>query len=860
MIQSKRISTVYFFLSGFEAILAILWLGLIPSESGNAVLFGYSTERLLLISGMGLLAIFSIAMFFLTNKIPSISLNFEKYFRRRWIFFVCVGLFLISWISIFLPTISWGRFAGYKNNLLPVICWLFLVSFQSLVLEILLYKKSLVSWREIFLTTPGLLRSWGGISTVVAFGFLIIASFRIGLVPDIVYWNDINVPILGLQVIGVTIGGIFLITILFNLGFFSPGIGKQKQRIWALHDVILCILIWGLAVVVWTQVKMPHSYFAPGPFPPNGEMYPFSDAAGYDSAAQFAAIGEGLGTKTYVDKPMYVAFLTIIHLLVGSRMQAVTGLQVAIIALLPVVIFLLGKKIHSHLSGVLAAGFVIFREVNNIQGTLWILSTNSRLLMSESLVTLLLALFVLFLAAWIHSRDKIGYLLASGGFLGLAALVRLNPFLLLPATLIVIILVCWKQWKRTVINSLLFILMFFTSIFPWSLESWMDHGNILFFQSTYSGVVLDQRTFYSLNQEAPASAENGVPANLETPQQPENRTWKRITGISRYVSAHFFHNMISAVAILPTSLQLDSLENTIKAPNSFWSADWKGDLSPLQIILLLMNLALLSLGVASSWTRWKWAGLVPAGFLVAYSLATSVVRTSGGRYILPADWVVLFYFALGIAQLYFWSSHWLGTRIKVTSIYADEQASKGFYSFRTLAGMVLVFIILGGLPVILDRVIPPRYTKIQKTTLIKDLSEQGLLPSLGISQDNLETFLEMPDAVVYNGRGLYPRFYPMNQGEPDRFSAMRGQPFPRLVMTIIGPKARASGVLPMQKSPEFLPNGADVLAIGCKGKLNDDWLALVVFLPEIRIYLRNPATEWTCPVRLPVCDDNRNCR
>jgi hypothetical protein len=79
-------------------------------------------------------------------------------------------------------------------------------------------------------------------------------------------------------------------------------------------------------------------------------------------------------------------------------------------------------------------------------------------------------------------------------------------------------------------------------------------------------------------------------------------------------------------------------------------------------------------------------------------------------------------------------------------------------------------------------------------------------------------------------------------------------------MNIVGPHLMVGGVLPILKSPELLPNGADVLAIGCKGKLNDDWLALLVNTPEKQVYLRSPATQWNCPARLPVCDDNRNCQ
>jgi hypothetical protein len=865
MIHSKHLSW-FFILAGIEAVLSILWLGLIPSETGNAIFRGYSPERLLLMVGMGILGILSFASLFIKFQNQTAASLIGSISRHRWIALAFTGLLFLSGIAILLPANSWGIWAGYKVRLLPIICWILLVSLEALVLFFIdIRKDTSLTLNEIIDSSPGTKKSWGIIFTIVALGIIAVGVFRIGLVPDIVYWNDINVPLLGLQIIGVTLVSILLMIILTNLGFFPNSTLPTNQFKRISPDLIICLLIWGLAFLVWTQISMPQSYFSPGPYPPNGEMYPFSDAAGYDSMAQFAAIGEGLGSRKYIDKPFYVAFLTIIHLLVGSRMDLVTGLQVAVIAFLPVVTYLLGMKLHSRLAGLISAGFVIFREANNIQGTLWVLSTNFRVLMSESLVTLLLALFVLFLALWINSKNKNEYLMVSGGFLGLAGLVRLNPFMLFPVVLLAIILISWKRWKQAMIRVLLLSVFFISAILPWTIQSWLLHGNVLFFDSTLNGVVLGQRTFYSLNQTAPVNKEESVQPTPKTqavpqPTQPVNRTWNRITGISRYVSAHFFHNMISAVAIFPTSFQLDSLENTIKAPNSFWSEDWTGDLSPGEAIMVFLNLVFISLGAAAGWSQRKWAGLVPAGFLVFYSLATAAARTSGGRYILPADWVVMFYFALGIAQIYIWISNWLGFEKQSGIDNIGTQEPAGFHSGKKLAGILIVFLILGGLPVVLNRVVPQRYPVSSKYSLVIDLQEKGLLTQLGISQEKLLAFINLPDAVVYNGRGLYPRFYPMNKGEADWASETRAQPFPRLVMTVIGSTVYNDGVIPMSKSPDLLPNGADVLAIGCKGKFNDDWFALVVFSPVNRVYLRNPSAEWTCPAKLPVCDDNRNCQ
>jgi 4-amino-4-deoxy-L-arabinose transferase-like glycosyltransferase len=861
--NNKKSITFIFLLTAVEALGAIIWLGCMPSESGNAAILGYSIQRLIMMGTLAILGLLCLFAAWSTSKTTSLVLRLEQYFNNPWIGLGAGLVVLISWMLCFSPAYQWGRFAGYKDRLFPIILWLLFVDVQTCFLFIKMRKQSHPGslWTILNKETE-LLKSFGFALGTLTIGLLIVAIFRVGLIPDIVYWNDANVPILSFQIIGVITVSVLFLGLLSQAGFFS--VRKQSKLQLITPDILICLFIWSLAVVVWTQIEMPHSYFSPGPYLPNNEMYPFSDAAGYDKAAQSAVIGEGLGTQNYVDKPFYVAFLTTIHLLVGDSMDSVVGLQVAIIALIPVLIYLIGLKIHSRLAGLIAAGFFICREINNIQGTLWVLSTNSRVLMSESLVTLLLVFFVLMFIGWVKNIQNPLFIMATGGALGLAALVRLNPLLLMPITFVVIWLLCWKRWKTGLVNSLLFITIFLATLMPWMIQSYDRHGRFLYFYSAMHGVVLEQRTYYSLNP-TPVARQTQTPVSPDVaPQQPNeveqvNRTWNKITGISRYGSAHFFHNLVTGIAMFPTTLTLDSLEQTIKAPHSYWSADWTGDLQTGELVMVFLAIILLALGIAASWSRNQWAALIPVGFIAAYSLATAAARTSGGRYFIPADWVFLLYFAIGISQLVVWINKWLnGTGMETVLEPAEKSPSMEIPGWK-MGAIACLFILLGSLPAILDRVIPSRYIKVEKSELPGEFSQSGVLKSLGISKDELDKFLKLPDAVAYRGKGLYPRYYAQDQGEPDRFSPMRSQPFPRLVLDIIGPTGTDSGVLPMEKMPVNLPNGKNVLVIGCNNKLNDEWLALFVEGADSQIILRSPAAKWTCPVTLPVCDDNRIC-
>ena len=167
--------------------------------------------------------------------------------------------------------------------------------------------------------------------------------------------------------------------------------------------------------------------------------------------------------------------------------------------------------------------------------------------MSESLVGLTLALFVFFLTRWVSKKQNITDLIAAGGTLGLASLVRLNPLIVMPITIVSIWLVCWKRWKTAAVSSLIFFAMFLGTMMPWMLQSQDRNGKILYFMSTMHGVVYEQRTYYALNTKEPVIADlnnpNGQPSAQPTPmptqtiEKSTNRTWNRITWIARMYPA-----------------------------------------------------------------------------------------------------------------------------------------------------------------------------------------------------------------------------------------------------------------------------------------------------------------------------------
>ena len=52
-----------------------------------------------------------------------------------------------------------------------------------------------------------------------------------------------------------------------------------------------------------------------------------------------------------------------------------------------------------------------------------------------------------------------------------------------------------------------------------------------------------------------------------------------------------------------------------------------------------------------SWKEWKWGGLTPFLIFLVYCLSLGFARNSGSRYLVPIDWVIYFYYILGLIYI-----------------------------------------------------------------------------------------------------------------------------------------------------------------------------------------------------------------
>jgi hypothetical protein len=942
---------VYFGLAALEAMLFLVYTLSLPPDSGNSHLLGYSLPRWSVIILLLLAAVISASLAIYTWRSPAwcgrlinkliqpLNLPGQTDVEDLtgsdgagssfgWIFPVLLAVAFLFFSLIFLfPPYRFGIFEAYVFRLRPLFLYLALVCGQTLVVYWLV-KSGIGSTEE---------KRPRGVEKQVLFAFLFfmglalitwgtVASTRLGLTPDI-FWDKTGVPILSWQVLLVWGLGM-LVIVIGRVGIagthphpnplpqeegarpplpLGEGQGEGEVRVpseasgrgsipfmrskWL--DIGIFILIWIMAAIVWNLVPQPHSHFAPGPYPPNYEYYPYSDAMSYDVDAQFSLIGSNLGgPDEIVDKPLFAVFLLFLHLVSGQRIQTVVALQASILAVFPALLYLIGKTLHSRAVGIVVALLAIFKIANSISGTLiiWTVS-HPKLMMSEFPTAVCLALLTLFVILWLRGPERKPYFaLAAGGVLGLATLIRHNVWLLLPVILLAALFVYGRNWRRWFFYCGLFLFSMLITIAPWMWRNYSMGHSPFYFLPALQGSVWENRIVPEIQVEPSNKVLTATPdINLTQSPQPMGQTSTQLptaptpsapassaaeggifTIFTRYqkviysVANNFSHNLITSVLSMPLVLQFDDLAHIVEAPDSIWDYGWVGKLSLGASLLLLCNLGLISLGLGFSWTHFKIVGLLPFLIYLGYNLATGLARTSGGRYIVPSDWVIYLYYGLGLVQLTLWgmAAIWGSDLRKAGAGPGWEPSPEGADSLQPKQpespalrawwkgglAIFLVFFVIGLTLPLADVVNPSVFPSLTESEVVEMLAQDGLLEKIGFTLPQAETFAGLARSRVSYGRALYPRFLdPKSNPYARELYSNLPDNIPHLVFSLIRPQGIGTVNLPLQSSPDYFPNASDVVVIGCRSANYLDAFAVVILRPQVRVYLSPMGKNMTCP-------------
>jgi hypothetical protein len=869
---SNRAFSLWTLVIGLEGILAVYFMAREPSEAENALAFGLSSQRLLIVLGA---LIVSILFIVVAGAHISGLLTWNKIINRKpgliryWLASAFVLEIIVIQFLFLVPEYYFPVFSEYLLRLKPIFAWLFLILAQTIIS--LFYLKGLEPvntkrWRSfmpIMIALVTIMFAWGTI-----------AITDLGIAPDELFWNEAGVPILAGQAwvaIGITFVGWFLYERFQLSTKFVP-----------ISFLLIFIGIWIVAALVWVKTPLTPSFNAPGPYLPSKDYYPFVDAALYDLGAQSAVYGKGIFWGLFIDRGFLFGFLAILHRFFGQNYLTVVNAQAAMFAIFPALLYLLGKKLHSVSVGVMAAVLATLEVSNAITAGKFIGTSHPKLMLTEFPTGIALVLVSLFLASWLtENKTRVYSLIGVGASIGIGILLRQNVLFMFPA-MFVLGLTVWKlRWKLALRDIVLVLAAFFITISPWMWRNQRVAGEPFFFLPHFQSVIEERyqsQIFPDQAKRASNLPSRALSSHPTTARMLHNNT----VDLSQYqfIPKHFVHNIVTSVMILPPSPVLDDLRHTLD-DFPYWGrmADRSfADISSSTSVFLAINLIVLSIGIGAAWKRVKFAALVPAIVFLFYNLANAFARTSGGRYIVPVDWVIYFYYAIGLIEIIQLCIKAIGFHannfFETLPSFEKEQGNKKLNWGR--AGLVILpfFLIVAALPII-DLTSPGARPAETTDSLLQQLDADSFFERSGVSKPEMEEFLKTPGATLISGRGFYPRYYSYNEGEPilpGQLTPYTPRDFPRLVFTLLLPNGDRSVLLPIDEPRLNFPDAAKVIVGGCQvgqsqnqntiltSYLNFIDAAFVVILDEpTHVYVRVPNAPLTCPLRTPICDNNHNC-
>ncbi len=628
------------------AVSAVLTLNSAPDPK-NAFLFGYSLPRLAIfllafISGIVLL-IFAIWPMYAAHFVKVVERLTQK--RPMFLAFLTILSALIALIVYILPQEMVGSYSLYFERVRPVLFVVFSVPVQ---IYFFLFKK--FDWN---LDRSSLRLGFLFLGLLLAVGTLILVTGW-GITPEQDHWDVAGIPLTGLQLACIVVTAVLV----FGLwgGIREKGVVSNR-----VIDFLIILALYIGTCLIWFNTPLHRTDFNTQSSAPYFQSYPLSDASTHDLGSLSILKGYGIFFRNYTDKPLYMVFLSLLHLLGGYNYNLLAILHMSFLALMAPVLYIFGKTFHSRFFGFILAGMVIIRQQNAISLTSFLnFVANSRQFLTEVPTLLGLIVFSWVLFTWVKTQNR-PYWAAfiTGAVLGALCLVRLNPFLLILAMPVFLFLARGRKMGSTWMRQLaIFLLGCFIFITPWILTGRNPLGQPYFLIKFYDIINVrygPRGVLPSINP--PISAiQSSVGLLSGTGSINPIFAGLAIPGIDihkfpGFVLNHTMHNFVGSFLTLPDSWRWEDQKLAVLMDRPYWR-DGREQLQLSQVPFLFLNLVLLAVGMAWSWKRWKWGGMVPIYIFAVYALSLGFARTSGSRYLTPMDWVVDFYFGLGLLTIF----------------------------------------------------------------------------------------------------------------------------------------------------------------------------------------------------------------
>lgn len=821
----------------------------VSGGSGRPLLMGLSAQSLALV-GLTLVGAFgflALGLLILRGKLSVKPLPPPP----AWSIGLLASLAITCWLLAWTPPDYFKSYYYYALRFIPLAGWLAFASGSfALFLFASQHEVSMERAREY-------LRQNRAIFLVSAMTLLIIgliawlASQRIvGMNPEEEdFWYGAGVPVLAWQVLTAILAG--LGAAWTKKKFLRNGTKNTAGRVPV--DVFAFVILWTVTGLLWAQAPIATNFLISQPYPPNFEYYPAADGENYDLASQYALIGQGLFNagqmRIYFERPLYSAFLFYLHLLAGQDFTRLLNLQAFLYGVFPALAYLIGKSLHSRTTGAALAVLLALRGINGLETGGILDNATQKMFLTEFPTAIGLALILVLAIRWAQQPQG-RWRLAGwiGGCIGLWGFARPHIAFLLPVAISLAAGLYFRRKRSAAALSGFVLLAYLAAVMPWI--QFNGSGMSLVDMYLWRAQAIIQERFHRPPQPGGSLA----PRQVASLGLPGDFLEMRPKPLPEFALDHLLNNLALSTLALPATLQNLDLVTIVKQTETYWNPYWDGALSPSARILLLINVMFIALGVGAAWRRARLIGLFPLLGMLIYFTINSLVRTSGGRYLAPADWVVVLYYILGLMALLEFGAAWLGERYDIAAEVLDDRPKPAWHGLVVLAAIAA----MGSLIPLTNLLNPPRYERLDTLQITAKLDSQ-FLAEHGITDGELQSFLEQEQAFILEGRALYPRhiWRGVNPRIPGHLLSRK--PYSRMAFTAIGRHGHLPVVLVTGDEWFDFPHTADVFVIGCR---EDEFLdAWAVILPEIAaVYVRQPETPPHCPLPEPVCDNNGWCR
>jgi hypothetical protein len=657
-----------------------------------------------------------------------------------------------------------------------------------------------------------------------------------------------TVPLIGVQVA--------VVVIIF--------IGLNKARKWFVQrfpkssslfqkEVFNITILWAVTFLLWISVPVEPNYFIDTPRPPNYEFYLMSDSLDYEIGATSLLAGKGFSNIVY--HPMYVLFYGLLHILAGGQYIKLVNLQVAVLSVVPVMIYLITKTMQNRQIGFFVAGLVILRERNKLLLMENVSGPNVKMIMTEMLTVLCLLISIYLVMKWFHDR-RITYLILAGGFLGISWLIRVELLTLTPVYLMGLTVFSTNDRRKWIKRILLFIMGVAIVISPWMYRNWQRTGVVYidkyqkirnmfrdlpeWFNFQPEGLRSDPK--YALEIVHTSVSDGSIKNQSPVP------VWDPVMNYVDYFPAdrgfqvpgfldHFANDFMQLFFILPsghhTMLILDGLVDYdpsgggvslskhgffsdiylwkhVRGLPYYWT-EWQGEYTVRSIFPVLLSVILVSVGIRTLWDEEPFSVLLLILSLLFYILGYSIYGSSGGRYIQVVDWIPIVFYGVGLIRI-------IPDRLCCGQVENEQEKREGSEKQpSSLNGkgtiMLVVFVIafIGLALPLSELVFPDQYTEQILRSKVKSLIRESQEPDSSFgNQMGEETFSS--DVIAY-GETVFPRYYLAGERmEDDRFGTIPDYTYSRIEFYLVGTEKTWVNI-PLEK-PVDLPDGSEVIVIG----------------------------------------------